>query len=277
MAQSLTSGSMSRVNRRFMLLALILAALSAVLVYAALSGSSGSDGGGAVASNVPVVVAQVDIPPGAPITADMLGVATIPEALVIQGAFASIDSVVGETARYPIAINQQVLLSDVVSGPGTASNDVLVNILVSGERGLAIKTEPVTNAGGLLLPGDFVDVYWVPSDPDGDVEGAQLLAEDAQVVAVEQVIVSLPAAAPGLFEDGEEPPASSPDDRVRSFEEDPIPGAVTVTLMVNTEEIQRIFCGEQTGTLRLAVRAFGDHGSTGLQPVDCIILGQGQG
>ena len=44
MAQTMTAASIGRVNRRFLFLALILAALSAVLVYPLLTRSSGSGG-----------------------------------------------------------------------------------------------------------------------------------------------------------------------------------------------------------------------------------------
>lgn len=274
MAQSITSGSMSRVNRRFMLLALILAALSAVLVYAALSGSSDSGGGGASTPVVSVVVAQTDIPAGAQITAEMLGIADAPEEFVSDGTFASIDSVVGEVARYPIAANRQILISDIVGGPTTASNDVLSHVLEGGERGLAIEAEAVITGGGLVLPGDYADVYWVPDDPVTDVEGAQLIAEDVEIVSVEQVIVEVPPSAPGLL--GEDAPPASEEDRVRAVDEAPQPEAVTVTLMVTPEEASVVFCGDATGELRLAIRAFGDHSPSGLQQASCTIVGSGQ-
>ncbi|MEX0786913.1 MAG: Flp pilus assembly protein CpaB [Dehalococcoidia bacterium] len=263
---------MSRVNRRFMLLALILAALSAILVYAALSGSSGSDGGAGPVAGVTVVVAQVNIPAGATITGDMLGVANTPEEFVSQGSFASIESVLDEVARYPIAANQQILLSDLVGGPTTASNDVLSHVLEGGLRGLGVETQAVVGAGGLVLPGDYVDIYWVPDDPLTDIVGAQMIAEDIEVVSVDQTIVEVPPAAPGLL--GEDAPPASAEDRVRAVDEAPMPAAVTVTLMVTPEEASVIFCSEETGELRLAVRAFGDHGPSGLLNADCSIVGQ---
>ena len=273
MAQSITSASAGRVNRRFLLLALILASLSAVLVYTALSNTSDSGGGGPSATTVPVVVANVTIPAGTTITGDMLKLANIPEEFIGEGAFASIDSTAGQVARYPIAINQQVLISDVVGSPTAASNDVLRNIIVGGERGMAIRVEAVVGAGGLVLPGDYADVWWVPDDPEDDVTNAQLIAEDVQVLSVEQTLVEVPPIAPGLQEDGQEaPPANEP--RVPGIEGEPIPEAATVTLMLTSLEAQRVFCGEEGGTLRLAVRAFGDHSPAGMPVIDCIILGK---
>jgi len=270
MAQTMTNASIGRVNRRFLFLALILAALSAVLVYPLLTRSSGSDGTAAV--GVPVVVAKNTINAGQTITADMLEVRQIPETAIGAQAFADTGSVVGEVARYPIVPGEQVLFSKIVGSGITASPNAISNFIESGKRAMAIKTDEVISAGGLVLPGDYVDVFWVPSDPTDDVLGAQIIAEDVEVISVDQTIVDIPPVAPGLLEEGEEAPVGH-DARVRGSEEEPIPAAVTLTLMLSPAEVQRVFCGEQTGDIRMAVRGFGDHTPTGIAPVECIILG----
>ena len=127
MAQSITAASAGRVNRRFMFLALVLAALSAVLVYPLLTRSS--DSGGSVAAGIPVVVAKVTINPGVTITAEMLGIQEVPQAAVGAQAFSEVEAAVGEVARYPIVPGEQVLLSKVVGSPIVGSPDVLSNII----------------------------------------------------------------------------------------------------------------------------------------------------
>lgn len=270
MAQSITTASAGRVNRRFLFLALVLAALSAVLIYPLLTRSS--DSGGAV-TGVPVVVAKVTINPGTLITSDMLEVQQVPQAAIGAQAFSDVESAVGEVARYPIVTGEQVLVSKIVGRGVSASPNVLSNFIETGLRGMAINTELVISAGGLVLPGDYVDVFWVPEGSPNDVPGAQLIAEDVEVMSVDQTIVDIPPTAPGLLVDGEEPPTGS-DTRVRGSEEDPIPAAVTVTLLLSITEVQTVFCAEETGVIRLAVRAFGDHTSAGVPPVSCIILGE---
>ena len=117
MAQSIASGSLSRVNNKFLLLALILAALSAVLVYTAISRSSGSGGGGSAAANVPVVVAKAAITSGTTITAQMLEVRLVSQDAVAADAFTSVESRVGEKVKCHIAVHEQVLLSKILSAP----------------------------------------------------------------------------------------------------------------------------------------------------------------
>ena len=270
MAQTMTAASIGRVNRRFLFLALILAALSAVLVYPLLTRSSGSDGSAAV--GVPVVVAKSNIDAGQTITAELLEVQMIPETAIGALAYSEVDAVTGEVARYPIVVGEQVLVSKIVGSSISASRFTISNFIESGKRAMAIKTDQVLSAGGLVLPGDYVDVFWVPSDPEADIPGAQLVAEDVEVISVDQTIVDIPPTAPGFLEEGEEA-AIGQDARIRGSEEAPIPEAVTVTLMLSPAEVQRVFCSEETGEIRLAVRGFGDHSPPGLSPVVCVILG----
>lgn len=273
MAQSATTASVGRVNRRFLFLALVLAALSAVLIYPLLTRSSDS---ATTADTVPVVVASVTINPGTEITSDMLEVRQVSDTALGAQAYADVELVVGEVARYPIVPGEQLLASKIVGRGVTASPNVLSNFIETGKRGLAITTDQVIGAGGLVLPGDYVDIFWIPNDSPEDVPGAQLLAEDVEVLAVQQTIVDIPPTAPGLLEEGEEPPVGS-EARVRGTEENPLPEAVTVTLLLTVEEVQRVFCGDEAGEIRLAIRAFGDHSSAGVAPVECIVLGQDQG
>ncbi|OGO51434.1 MAG: Flp pilus assembly protein CpaB [Chloroflexi bacterium RBG_16_68_14] len=268
----MTSIAASHVNRRFLFLALILAILSAVLVYAAISRSD-SGGGTASAADVPVVVAKAAIPAGTTITAGMLEVRQVPQSAVGDGALTSLDEAVGKVARFPIAINEQMLASKFVSGVEAVSNDVLSNILEEGKRGMAITVDAVVGAGGLVLPGDYVDVFAVPDKLVGQSHpGAFLLAENVEVIAVEQTLVELPPSAPGLREGEEASSAGSEgDQRVRGAEAEPNPEAMTVTLMLTPEQASNLFCGDQLGTLRLAVRAFGDSGPSGLPVEICVI------
>jgi pilus assembly protein CpaB len=249
-----------------------------VLVYAAIS-DSGSGEEGTSAADVPVVVAKTLIPPGTQITAGMLEVRQVPAAAVGDQALDSIDSAVGEVTRYPIAANEQVLVSKlVVGGTETVTNDVLSYVLEEGFRGMAIQTDPVVGAGALVLPGDYVDVLWVPEGEYRllqDYEGAMLVAENVEVVSVERTIVDVPPAAPGVVdEEGAAAPPGSDTQRVRGSDEEPIPEAVTVTLKLTPEQAARIFCAEQGGDLRLAVRAFGDDTPSLLPPVTCVIPAQ---
>ena len=255
MAQSATTATAaaSRVNRRFLYLALILAALSAVLVYTALSRSGGDSGGG---GDTPVVVAKSTIAPGTRITGDMVELRSLPSSYIGFQALSTVDSVVGQVARYPIQEGEQVLASKLVD-TSSASNDALGYILEPGKRGMAVTFDDIVGAGGLALPGDHVDIVWVP------FKGAPafILLSDIEVTAVNQTIINIAPSAPGLVKNEQDPQANG--DRTRTSDADPQPEATTTTLLLTPEQTTTVLCAEHwahkfEGEFRLAVRSFGD-------------------
>lgn len=273
MAQQATGVAAGRVNRRFLLLAFILAALSAVLVYAYLTGSSGGDESPS-ATTVPVVVSKVAIAAGAEISAEDLEVQQVPQSAVGDLAIRDIETAVGQVTRYPLAVNEQVLLSKLV-GSSVVSNDVLANILEEGKRGMAIRAEEVVGAGGLVLPGDYVDVFAIPDQLVGeDHQRAFLVAENVEVIAVAITPVEVPATAPGIVEEERQEVATTGErssQRVRGADGEPDTETVTYTLMLTPEQAANVFCSDELGVLRLAVRAFGDDSPTGI-PIDTCVI-----
>ncbi len=266
MARISTAAVASQVNRRFLFLALILGVLSAVLVYVALSSSD--DGGSVMDAGVPVVVAKEAIPAGQLITADMLETRQVPEVALGFQALQSTDLAIGQVTRFPIAPNEQLLLSKFV---GDSAGDGGLSIIVEpGMRAMAIETQPVVGAGGLVLPGDRVDILWMPAEVLEDFEGAMLLAENVEVLAIEQTLEELAPAA----QSEEGAPESTASERVRISNAEPLPEAITVTLLLTTEQARLIFCSELSGTLRLTVRSFGDGSLTGASPATCVLLAE---
>ncbi len=266
MAQTMTGTAIGRVNRRFLLLAAILAVLFGVLAYVALSDS----GGGTVTSDgIPVVVARVPIPAGTRITGDMLQVVDVPSSAVGDQPFTVAEAVVGQVARYPIRANEPLLLGDVVNTT-VAASDALSYVVPEGQRGLAVNVEQVVAAGGLVLPGDHVDVLWIP------FKGAPAfrLLSDVEVTAVSQTVVDIAPVAPGVQSD--DPATAQPTDnqRVRTSDAPALPEAATVTLLVSPGESATLFCAEDfarksEGSIRLALRSFGDTAPANIDAPPC--------
>jgi pilus assembly protein CpaB len=245
-------------NRRFIILAVVLGLLGAVLVYAAFSrgGSESSESSGTADS--PVVVAKADIPARTRITAAMVEVRLVPADAVGLQAFTDPAKAAGQITRFPIAANEQVLSSKVI-GPTTGANAAsrsLSYTIPPGKRAFAIGTSDVAMAGGLVLPGDYVDIvviHDVEFSRAGNVETrenflVQTLFQNIEVLAVSQAIVDTVAEAT--------PTANG--QRVRNSEARPIPGAGTVTLALTPEQAQRIYLAESNGRIRFALRPFGE-------------------
>lgn len=243
-----------RGNRRFILLALVLGLMGAGLVYVATSRNTTTSSGGGSAADTPVLVAKVDIPARARITAEMVEVRLVAADARSVLAYGKVSDVSGKVTRFPIAANEQVLSSKVVdlSGGSSATARSLSYIIPEGKRAFAVSASEIRDVGGLLLPGDYVDVM-VRYDVDfagktQDAYLAHILLQNVEVLAVSQTIVDLvPDQEPG--KNGQ---------RERISEAKPNPGAGTVTLALTPEDAQLIYLAEGNGEIRFALRPYGD-------------------
>lgn len=274
MAQRVATGSGGRLNRRFLLVAILLAGLSAALVYARISATdSDSDGGGAATAgggNVPVVVASIAIAERTLITEDMLEIKNVPAGAATLGAFDNIEDVVGTVTKFPVAVNQQVLSSSVVDTSRPVSDAQLAIVVPTGKRAFSISASQVLTAGGLLLPGDYVDVVWTCCKNGLEWQGttpgqtfstsavafSRPVVQNVQIAAVAQQIV--PSGPVGEDPEGGQGPPVAADVPGQ------VPDAATITLLVTPQEAGILLLAEQTGELRTALR---NPGQTDIIPV----------
>jgi pilus assembly protein CpaB len=252
-----------RSGRGRLLLALALAGLSAFLAFTYLqqAGRAVPETGSvpSAPATTPVLVAAVGIPAGTRITAEMVAVKQVPVGAGLPSGFESPDPVLGSIARYPIAAGEQVLPGKVVAD---APPPALSYVVPEGHRAMAISVSAVVSAGGLILPGDRVDVLAVveagPRSGEGDTSGAGpqavLVAADVEVLAVAQSLVRVAPA------DGEDRSGAAPEGTAE-------PNALTATLGLTPDEAQRVFLAESQGPIRLMVRRPGDGTTLNLSPL----------
>lgn len=255
-----------RSGKVVLLLALFLGLISAVLVYVYLSQTGGEE---TVASDTggtePVVVASENIDPGTRITGDMVKIKAVSEEAVVAGGFSTTADVVGSVARFPIAAEEQVLGDRLTfTGLTAASDDLpLAYVVPEGKRGLSIRVEEVIAAGGLVLPGDRVDVIMVANvksnlpPPLDESHLSITILQNVEVLAVAQEVEEV---VPETTGDGTTPTEtdSGTTQRVPLAQPDPNPEATTVTVAVTPSEAQLLAMADEEATLRLALRPFGD-------------------
>jgi pilus assembly protein CpaB len=128
-------------------------------------------------------------------------------------------------------------------------------------RAVAVPFSPVLGAGGLVVPGDRVDVLVYteygnlfgpdePVEPDSAAHATVLtLLQNVSVLAMDQ---SYAAPAGG--------------DTSRSRATESTAQARTVTLAASPEDAQLLFLATQKGTLGLAMRRFGDNSEQPIEP-----------
>ena len=261
MARAGAGGPAGRINGRFMLLTIVCAALSAILVYAGIARSGGKESEPSTATEA-TVLAAVDIPARTQITVEMVELRDVPLAGRAATALSGIDDVVGKVTRYPLALEEQVTPNKIVSLQAGEATDSLSFVVPKGMRAISISADQVLSAGGLVLPGDYVDIMGVLSGtkPDGSVIDnyvVKTILQNVQVLAVAQTIADTPAAGEDVS-DGQ----SS-----RGSESKPNPEATTLTILVEPEQAEWLFLAESNGTLRAVVRGFGDADVTQVRPI----------
>jgi len=246
-----------RSGKAVLLLGLFLGLVSAVLVYVYLS-QAGGDETAASDTTKSVVVAKQDISVATRITDSMVEIKAISADAVHPDSFSSTEGVVGNVARYPIMAGEQIL-SDRVAASSVALPEgeelPLPYIVPEGKRAVSVEVSDLIGAGGLVRPGDYVDVILTAKLAVGDQIG-RLILQDLEVLALDQQVEKV---AP-KFEDGEE----GEEERISTGEGKIEPEAVTVTLAVTPKEGEVLVTADQCadnygGRLALALRPFGDH------------------
>ncbi len=252
MARQITT-LIERPGRSLLLLALLFALVAAVLVFVALSGGGDEETTGAGATTK-VVVAAHNISARTTLDSGMLEVADVPTGSVLDDTFSNIDDLDGQVTRYPLVSGEQVVASKI--GVQKDDEEGLSFVVPVGMRAFSIEVSEESSAGGLILPGDLVDVIGILDEGTVDIDKAVTLIESVEVLAIAQTAQEpIPAArATGT----PTPSAVSGTLGERPENVEPNPGARTVTLAVAPEQAQLLALVQAKGELALSLRSFGD-------------------
>lgn len=256
MIKGMTIGA--RGGKLSLLLGLALGVVAAALIVVYLSGAK-SEGGTTSLSGptVSVVVASQNIAAGTRITAEMVAVKEIPDTVVLAGAFGTSEDVVGQVTVVPVVAGEQII-PDKVTATGAAAiteygdNPPLSLLLEPGERAVSVEITSLVGAGGLIRPGDRVDVILsVKTKSDsGSNQIAATVLQNLKVLAIDQDVAAQVAAA----EDGT---------TVTKNSEGANPTATTVTLATTLVQGEVLALADMCrsnfeGRLAIALRGFGD-------------------
>lgn len=187
-----------------------------------------------------VLVAARDISKGVTIDYEMLSFKAMPVKFIEPKALRAKESAVGKTALLTIMAGEQILPSKLVA-PGRGLT--LAAKTPPGKRAFTISLDAAALVGGMVKPGDHVDILTIFTAPAITLT----LFQDILVLAVGQEMVP-------TQERGAREKASS---AARS----------TVTLALTPQEVQVLTVAMQHGRIRLTLRPRMETGKV-LPPVD---------
>lgn len=177
---------------------------------------------------VTIVTAAREIERGDVLDAQMFLAQTWPREALPEGAFTEIDPLLPKEDGKPRRAVRSMVAGEVVLASKVSDfgeKVTIVQAIAPGSRAMAIKVDAVTAVGGLVTPGDFVDILLTRGDDDGLV--TDTILRKVKVLAVDQ----------------------------SSDETTEVPDvAATVTVEVTPEEGQVLALAQRAGTMSLALR-----------------------
>jgi pilus assembly protein CpaB len=182
-----------------------------------------------------VVVAKVEIPLGAKITVEQLGLAPIPNGSAPEGAFRKLEEVVGRVAVTPIGVREPITnLKLAPEGVGAG----LSAVIPEGYRAMTVKVDDVVGVSGFVMPGSYVDVVAVvlPVSQNGSTQQGPIS---------KIVLQNIKVLASG-------PKIDSPQDQRQPSD------VKAVTLQVTPAEAEKLVLAANEGKLQLVMRNYTD-------------------
>lgn len=143
-----------------------------------------------------VLVAKQDIPAGTAITENMLKEEAVRKDTLQPRAAVDIDRVVNKITIAPISKGEQILLNKLtLSGFETS----LASKVPRGKRAITVPVDNISSVGGMIRPGDHVDVIGTVPIPAMSPDGKPTqqmnnvpLFQDVLILAVGQEFTSMP-------------------------------------------------------------------------------------
>jgi pilus assembly protein CpaB len=184
-----------------------------------------------VEATVMVVAAAKPIAGGTEVKKELLKLVKLPAASLPPGVYRTVDEAAkaGHVALRNIDPNE-IIVEKLVSSDGSRLSST--GRIAPGKRAAAVKLTDVGAIGGLVLPGDKVDVLVTRTFPQNGDMITDVLFQNVRVLAVDQEI----------------DPNKDKSDRVPA----------SATIEVTAEQAQKLALAQTAGTVSLALRSVVD-------------------
>lgn len=163
-----------------LLLAAVLAVAAGGVAYLYLKGTSAVASGQAI-DTLPVVVCNEDLTFGTELEDGHLRIVPFPKNSIPMGAYATPDSIIGQTTKVFLVAGEPVLASKLSSIGGGLSVRV-----PEGMRASSVEVNEVSGVSGFVLPGDRIDILCTIDNAPGQSQGVAVtktILQNIEVVA----------------------------------------------------------------------------------------------
>jgi pilus assembly protein CpaB len=158
--------------------------------------------------------------------------------------------IVGTVAAQSIYAGEQIISEKLATEDRDAG---LPSRLEPGTRGMGVEVNTVVGAGGLLRPGDRVDIVAVLDVEHTDVTTGREFTETRAFTLAQNIeVMAIADALVNKVPTGDDGPASTDQPEAD-------PDAQVATLAVTPQEAQNLLLADERGDIRLIVRAVGDN------------------
>ena len=239
----------------------------------------------ASASRARVVVAKTTLPASTVLTQDNVEVRDVASDAVQPNAATAMNDVQGKALTVPVAASQQIL-TPFLANPDQPDIKKLADLVPAGKRAMSVTFTELNTAGGLVAPGDYVDVIGVFNKNTLGKDESMLLLQDILVLAVAQntSVDQLPRQGAPTSANGQSQAALPLPARGNGSTSVPLPQPTpasvpfapaqtrTVTLAVDPEAAERLALADDYGHLRYIVRPGAERTQSSVIPADLSTL-----
>jgi Flp pilus assembly protein CpaB len=241
-----------------------------------------------------VLVARTDLPARTLLQPELFELRDLPSESIAPRAVSAPGDITGKQLSVPMAAGEQLLASK-LQDQVTAQTDRLAQMVPPGKRAIAVSFSELIGSGGLIVPGDSVDVIATFKKDVMGKDQAMILLQNVAVLAVAQSTsademhpasegtptAARPTPAPAVSSKAAPagtPAAGAASDKVVPMT--PTPPAVraastktkTVTLAVEPEAAERLALAEDMGNLRYVLRRSGETATPNVAPADLATI-----
>ncbi|MGH7947884.1 MAG: Flp pilus assembly protein CpaB [Candidatus Binataceae bacterium] len=213
----------------FLGLSALAAVIAAIIVFSALRGRE-AQVQRALAKSVEIVVASRNLPLGTRIAPIDLKLTRWARDSLPAGAYTNTQSTVGAFVKNQFLQNEPIVASKLYTGDKSAG--VMPLLIPDGMRAMAVPVDEVSVIAGFVKPKTHVDVLAAISGNSVEQPSfSKVVVQDVEVLAVAQDI-----------DEGKDEPKV----------------VKVVTLLVTPAQAEKLTLASREGTLRLAMRSYGD-------------------